>query len=56
MLEKFTEVNLLLLWLELERDSCTSGVESLLQSEDRWVDRFRDAADIDEVIAKYAAI
>uniref|UniRef100_A0A914WCM9 RAD50-interacting protein 1 n=1 Tax=Plectus sambesii TaxID=2011161 RepID=A0A914WCM9_9BILA len=49
VLEIFAGPILLPLWLELERDSCTSSVESLLQSDDRWADRFRDASDIDEM-------
>jgi hypothetical protein len=49
VVDQFAARRFLPIWLELERESCTGGVEKLLTSDDRWLHRFREVSDIDHV-------
>uniref|UniRef100_A0A0M3I5D6 RAD50-interacting protein 1 n=1 Tax=Ascaris lumbricoides TaxID=6252 RepID=A0A0M3I5D6_ASCLU len=47
VLSVFCETPLLNRWLELERESCTTGVENVLMSDARWKNRYSEVADLD---------
>uniref|UniRef100_A0A914ZEY4 RAD50-interacting protein 1 n=1 Tax=Parascaris univalens TaxID=6257 RepID=A0A914ZEY4_PARUN len=47
VLSVFCEASLLNRWLELERESCTTGVENVLMSDARWKNRYSEVADLD---------
>ncbi|VDM42456.1 unnamed protein product [Toxocara canis] len=47
VLAVFCEEPFLVRWLELERESCTSGVESVLMSDSQWSNRYSEVADLD---------
>lgn len=49
VLSVFCETPLLNRWLELERESCTTGVENVLMSDARWKNRYSEVADLDLV-------